>query len=185
MITPDRPSPAGTGPAVRELGSGERRAAVELINTAAGWYREFLPPEELHTPEMDESGWDAEAERMAWWGVFTGRSLVGVAGSEPIGDVVLLRHMYVLPEHQRSGLAGALIRHVEETAPDSTSMIVAGTYTDNYKARGVLEKNGYRPAADSESVLRAYYDIPEDRLVSSIAYVKAVGSGGRPSEPRS
>ena len=32
-----------------------------MINTAAGWYREFLPPEELHSPEMDESGWDAEA----------------------------------------------------------------------------------------------------------------------------
>ena len=175
MIPRDRPSPADYRPAIRELGSRERRAAVGVINTAAGWYREFLPPEELHTPEMDESGWDAEAQRMTWWGLFTGQSLVGVAGSEPIGDVVLLRHLYVLPEHQRSGIAGALIRHVEETASYSTRMIVAGTYTDNYKARGVLEKNGYRPAADSESVLRTYYDIPEDRLVSSIAYVRAVG----------
>ncbi|MDE0375965.1 MAG: GNAT family N-acetyltransferase [bacterium] len=179
MITPDRPSPADTGPAIRELGSGERRAAVGLINTAAGWYREFLPPEQLHTPEMDESGWDAEADRMTWWGAISDQGLIGVTGSEPIGDVVLLRHLYVLPEHQRSGVAGALIRHVEQTVPDPTRMIVAGTYADNYKARGVLEKNGYRPAADSESVLRTYYDIPEDRLVSSIAYVKAVGSRGR------
>lgn len=178
MIPPDPPSPADTGPAIRELGSGERRAAVEVINTAAGWYREFLPPEELHSPEMDESGWDAEAERMTWWGAFSDHGLVGVTGSEPIGDVVLLRHLYVLPEHQRSGFAAALIHHVEETAPGSTSMIVAGTYRANYKARGVLEKGGYRPAAESESVLRTYYDIPEDRLLGSIAYVKPVGTPG-------
>ena len=152
----------------------ERRAAVEVINAAAEWYREFLPPEELQGPEMDESGWDAEAERMTWWGAFSDQGLVGVTGSEPIGDVVLLRHLYVLPEHQRSGVAGALIRHVEEIAPDSTRTIVAGTYEANYKARGALDKNGYRPAADSESVLRTYYDIPEDRLLGSIAYVKGV-----------
>lgn len=179
MIPPELPSPADTGPAIRELGTEERKAAVGVINTAAGWYREFLPPEELHSPEMDESGWDAEAERMTWWGAFSDHGLVGVTGSEPIGDVVLLRHLYVLPEHQRTGVAGALIRHVEETAPGSTGMIVAGTYRANYKARGVLEKNGYRPAARSESVLRAYYDIPEDRLLGSIAYVKRVGPPGR------
>ena len=115
---------------------------------------------------------------MTWWGAFSHHGLVGVAGSEPIGDVVLLRHLYVLPKHQRSGVAGALIRHVEETAPGSARRIVAGTYEANYKARGVLEKNGYRPAADSGSVLRTFYDIPEDRLLGSIAYVKRVGSPG-------
>lgn len=152
---------------------------MEVINTAAGWYREFLPPEELHSPEMDEAGWDAEAERMTWWGAFSDQGLAGVTGSEPIGNVVLLRHIYVLPERQRSGVAGALIHHIEEILPGSTRMIVAGTYKANYKARGVLEKHGYRPAADSELVLRTYYDIPQDRLVGSIAYAKDVDWQGR------
>ena len=64
-------------------------------------------------------------------------------------------------------------------SPGSTRMIVAGTYAANYKARGLLKKSGYRPAADSEFVLRTYYDIPDDRLRGSIAYVKGVGSHGR------
>ena len=179
MIPPERPSLADAGPVIRELGPAERRAAVEVINTAAGWYREFLPPEELHGPEMDEPGWDAEAERMTWWGAFSDQALVGVTGSEAIGEVVLLRHIYVLPRHQRTGVAGDLIRYIENTLPGSIRMIVAGTYVANYKARCFLEKNGYRPAADSESVLRTYYDIPEDRLLGSIAYVKRVGSRGR------
>ena len=149
---------------------------MEVINTAADWYREFLPPEEMHSPEMDEAGWDAEARRMAWWGAFVDQTLVGVMGSEPIGDVMLLRHAYVLPEWQRAGVAGTLMGHVETTLEDPIRTIVVGTYAANYKARGVLEKNGYRPATDPEAVLRAYYDIPEDRLVSSVVYVKLVGS---------
>lgn len=179
MIRPHQQPPAHADPVIRELVSGDRGAAVVVINTAAGWYREFLPPEELHSPEMDESGWDAEAERMTWWGAFSDQGLVGVTGSEPIGEVVLLRHIYVLPRHQRSGVAAALIRHVENISPAGTRMIVAGTYAANFKARGLLEKSGYRPAADSELTLRTYYDIPEDRLLGSVAYVKAVGSPGR------
>ncbi|MCE2530596.1 MAG: GNAT family N-acetyltransferase, partial [Acidimicrobiia bacterium] len=132
-----------------------------------------------HAPEMHEAGWEAEAERMTWWGAFSDQGLVAVTGSESIGDVVLLRHIYVLPEHQRRGVAGALIRCLEEISPGSTRMIVAGTYAANYKARGLLEKSGYRPAADSEFVLRTYYHIPEDRLRGSIAYVKRVGLHGR------
>ena len=52
--------------------------------------------------------------------------------------------------------------------------IVVGTYAGNYQARQALEKAGYRLAADSETVLRAYYTIPENRLRSSVAYEKTL-----------
>jgi RimJ/RimL family protein N-acetyltransferase len=52
--------------------------------------------------------------------------------------------------------------------------IIVGTYAANYKARGALEKAGYRLSPDSEAVLRAYYSIPEDRLKSSVTYEKPV-----------
>lgn len=51
---------------------------------------------------------------------------------------------------------------------------MVGTYRENYKARRALEKAGYRLSADWESVLRAYYSIPEDRLRSSVTYEKAI-----------
>jgi hypothetical protein len=47
-----------------------------------------------------------------------------------------------------------------------------GTYARNYKARGALEKAGYRLSPDSEAVLREYYAIPEDRLRASVTYEK-------------
>ena len=52
------------------------------------------------------------------------------------------------------------------------SRILVGTYVGNYKARHALEKAGYHLAADSETMLRAYYGIPEDRLRSSVTYEK-------------
>ena len=159
--------------AIRELTSEDRTRAVEVINRAARWYREFLPPEELHDPEMDEAAWEAEARRMTWWGAFTGATLLGVMGSELIGEVALLRHAYILPRYQRQGVASALRRHIEERLV-GIERIIVGTYAANYKARGALEKGGYLLSADSEAVLRRYYDIPEDRLRTSITYEKAM-----------
>ena len=52
---------------LRRPGHGRSR----LINVAADWYRDFLPPDELHSPEMDEPTWEAEARRMTWWGAFS------------------------------------------------------------------------------------------------------------------
>lgn len=159
------------GLTIRELTSGDSGRAVEVINTAARWYREFLPPEELHDPEMDEAQWLAEGERMTWWGALLGNSLVGVMGSEPMGEVALLRHAYILPGHQRQGVATALREYIEERLCGIDRVIV-GTYAANYKARGILEKGGYRLSPNPEEVLRTYYDIPEDRLLTSLTYEK-------------
>ena len=164
---------AADRPAIRALTSEDRTRAVEVINTAAEWYREFLSPEVLHDPEMDEAGWEAEAQRMTWWGAFVDNELAGLMGSEPIGEVVLLRHAYVLPRYQRAGIASALLEHVEGRLPDTKQMIV-GTYAANYKARGVLEKAGFLLSANSRAVLRTYFDIPEDRLLTSVTYEKVL-----------
>lgn len=159
---------------VRELDRIDREAAVAVINRAAEWYREFLPPEEVAGPEMTARDWDAEAERMTWYGAFDAGELVGVMGAEPVRDVVLMRHAYVLPSSQRSGIGSMLLRHAESKT--ATGRIVIGTYSANDKARNALEQAGYRLSADPEAVLREYYDIPEDRLQSSVTYERNVSS---------
>jgi GNAT superfamily N-acetyltransferase len=100
--------------------------------------------------------------------------MVGVMGLEYAGDAALLRHAYVLPDFQRHGVASMLRVYLEDRVRD-VERIIVGTYAANYKARGVLEKGGYRPSTDSEAVLRTYYDIPDDRIKSSVTYEKALG----------
>lgn len=158
-------------PSIRPLTSSDRDAALAVINTAARWYRDFLPPEEVHDPEMTPAQWEAEARRLTWYGVFEGGALLAVGGLEYVRDAALLRHGYVLPEHQRRGV-GALLREHLESQVRGGRRVIVGTYARNHKARGALEKAGYRLSADSEAVLRAYYAIPEDRLRSSVTYEK-------------
>lgn len=156
---------------VRPLSAADREGALAVINEAARWYREFLPPEEYHEPEMTGEEWDREARRLTWYGVFAGGMLVGVGGLERVRQVALLRHGYVLPDWQRTGIGARLVEHLEAEAR-GVERIVVGTYRGNYKARRALEKADYRLSPDPEAVLRTYYSIPEARLVASVAYEK-------------
>lgn len=154
-----------------ELTISDRDKAVEAINTAAAWYAEFLPPEEAAGPEMTASEWDREAQRMTGYGAFAGDELVGVVGAEHVADVALLRHAYVLPQWQRRGVGAMLGQHAESLI-HGVDRVIVGTYAANYKARRAREQGGYQLSEDSEAILRAYYNIPEDRLTSSVTYEK-------------
>ncbi len=160
---------------VRALGASDARAAVAVISTAAKWYAEFLTPAEFHEPEMTLESWVEEARRMTWYGAFDGVDLVGVMGLEYAGNAALFRHAYVLPDRQRQGIAAMLHNHLERQVV-GVDKIIVGTYAANYKARAALEKAGYQPSPDPEAVLRHYYDIPKDRLQSSVTYEKHVDS---------
>lgn len=163
----------GVRPTIRQLTDQDQTEAVYVINTAASWYQEILDHGDVHSPEMDEGAWDAEARRMTWWGAFLDGLLIGVMGCEPAGDAVLMRHAYVLPEYQRKGVGTALLYHSEMTLTPPVRVVI-GTYAANYKARGNLERAGYLASANSENLLRKYFDIPEDRIRNSIVYEKVL-----------
>jgi len=158
-------------PQIRLLTAADRDAALAVINEAARWYREFLPVEEYHDPEMTPAQWEAEAQRMTWHGAFVEGTLVGVMALEFVKDVALLRHAYILAESQRGGI-GTLLRQHLEAQILGVRRIIVGTYRENYKARRMLEKAGYTLSPDPEAVLRTYYLIPDDRLKSSVTYEK-------------
>ncbi|HSB80291.1 MAG TPA: GNAT family N-acetyltransferase [Candidatus Methylomirabilis sp.] len=160
-------------PKIRTLMAADRDAALTVINAAARWYREFLPPEELHDPEMTPAQWEAEAQRMTWYGAFVEGVLVGVMGLEYVRDAALLRHAYVLAGHQRGGI-GTVLREYLEAQVRGVRRIIVGTYRENYKARAMLERSGYTLSPDPEAILRTYYSIPEDRLQSSVTYEKTL-----------
>jgi GNAT superfamily N-acetyltransferase len=160
-------------PQIRALMAADRDAALAVINTAARWYREFLPAGEFHDPEMTPVQWEAEAQRMTWYGAFVLGALVGVMGLEYVKDAALLRHAYILAEYQREGI-GTVLREYLEAQVRGVDRIIVGTYRENYKARRMLERSGYALSPDPDAVLRTYYSIPEDRLKSSVTYEKTL-----------
>ena len=159
---------------IRQLIEDDREAALAVINTAARWYREFLPAEEYHDPEMTQDDWAKETKRLTWYGAFTPDALLGVMGLEYVKDVALLRHAYILPDRQRSGI-GSLLRAYIEQQICGVRRIVVGTYTGNYKARKALEAPVMRFQQTRRPSSGPIYDIPEDRLQSSVTYEKEIG----------
>ena len=165
-------------PEIRALTAADRDAALAVINAAARWYRDFLPAEEFHDPEMTPAQWEAEAQRMAWYGAFIEGALVGVMGLEYVKDAALLRHAYVLAEYQREGIGTRLREHLEAQVR-GVRRIIVGTYRENYKARRMLERAGYTLSPDPEAVLRTYYSIP-DRPPEILGHVREVPLTPRP-----
>jgi len=166
-------------PQIRTLVAADRDAALIVINTAARWYREFLPAGEFHDPEMTPAQWEAEARRMTWYGAFVGGALVGAMALEYVKDAALLRHAYVLAEYQREGIGTCLREHLEAQVR-GVRRIIVGTYRENHKARGMLQRAGYSLSSDPVSVLRTYYTIPEDRLQSSVTFEKTLAVPSAP-----
>jgi len=54
------------------------------------------------------------AAGVMFWGSEVDAVLVGVMGIQQIKDVDLIRHAYVLPAHQGSGIGGALIAYLRK-----------------------------------------------------------------------
>jgi GNAT superfamily N-acetyltransferase len=159
---------------IRALQPDDTASALSVINAAARWYAEFLPPDELHGEEMTPAQFEAEAVRLTWYGAFADAQLVAVMGLEPRdAAVALIRHGYVLPSHQRSGIGTALLMRLEREA--GVPRILIGTYAANHKARSSLEKAGYRLCPDPASVLAAHFAIDAARAAASVAYEKRLG----------
>lgn len=157
---------------IRSCESADLPAALGVINAAARSYRTFLPPEHYHEPLMTPEDFRREAGRMRFFvAVDPDGAVVGVMGLERVSDVALIRHGYVRPDRQRQGVGEALLVHLERLVEAGTRILI-GTYQANVAAQAHLQKHGYRKVEESDAVLRAYYEIPEDQRRGSIAFEK-------------
>ena len=67
------------------------------------------------------------AAGVSFWGYEADGALLGVMGIQPVRDVDLIRHAYVLPVHQRQGVGRALLEHLRSV---STRRMLVGTWAD-------------------------------------------------------
>ena len=70
----------------------------------------------------------------------TGGELLAVMGIQDVDDVTLIRHAYVLPRAQRSGIGGRLLRSLLTT---TSKPVLVGTWADASWAIAFYEKVGF------------------------------------------
>jgi GNAT superfamily N-acetyltransferase len=148
--------------AIRRCRDDERGAILAIVNAAAEAYRGVIPADRWHEPYMPrEELDDAIAAGVAFWGCEAGGELVGVMGSQPVGDVELIRHAYVAPASQGRGVGGALLEHLR--AASSRQMLV-GTWAAARWAIAFYRRHGFEPLGGE----RAYWEIPARQIETSI-----------------
>lgn len=141
---------------------------LEVITDAAVAYRGVIPADRWHEPYM--SAKDLEKEIMDgvvfWVAEHEGR-LSAVMGIQDKGDVALVRHAYVAPTTQRSGVGTKLLRHVEGLVDKP---ILIGTWATASWAIDFYRRNGFTllPTAQKDRLLQTYWSIPPRQIETSV-----------------
>ncbi len=151
---------------IRPCNEADLARIYQLINDAASAYDGAIPADCYHQPYMPMDELERETARMAFYAWEEDGRLTGVVGFEPIGDVTLVRHCYVLPDRQRRGIASALMRHVMGLT--TTDRLLVGTWAAATWAIRFYEKHGFRLLPDGDALLRTYWDIPARQRETSV-----------------
>ena len=164
---------------IRPCRADEREAILAIVNAAAEAYRGAIPADRWHEPYMPADELDGEiAAGVEFWGYEDDGALLGVMGIQPVRDVTLIRHAYVAPGNQRSGIGGALIEHLTR-APDRPLLV--GTWADAGWAIRFYERHGFEllPRERGAALLREYWSIPERQIETSVVLANPPPLTGR------
>ncbi|MFH1002513.1 MAG: GNAT family N-acetyltransferase [Chloroflexota bacterium] len=141
-----------------------------IINRAASAYDGEIPADCYHQPYMPLAELERELKRMAFFGWEEGGELVGVMGLEPVRDVTLIRHAYVLPEWQGRGIGSRLLDHLNGMV--TTRRLLVGTWAGATWAVDFYRKRGFSLLSDKDELLQTYWDIPRRQVETSVVLGK-------------
>jgi N-acetylglutamate synthase-like GNAT family acetyltransferase len=143
-------------------------AMLAIINDAAHAYRGVIPADRWHEPYMPADELAREiAEGVVFWVAEQEGRLAGVMGIQDKGDVALVRHAYVAPTTQRTGVGTRLLRHVEGLVDKP---ILIGTWAAASWAIEFYRRNGFTvvPSGHKDDLLRTYWSIPARQIQTSV-----------------
>jgi N-acetylglutamate synthase-like GNAT family acetyltransferase len=111
-----------------------------------------------------------------FWASEIDGEIVGVMGMQPVRDVDLIRHAYVLPTCQRSGLGGALLAHLVRKGD---RRVLVGTWAAASWAVRFYQRHGFELVSREETaaLLAAYWRISERQAQVSVTLAKAPKTG--------
>jgi len=151
---------------IRKLSDEDTDAIYNLINLAARAYQGAIPDDCYHEPYMPKEEMQREMSSMTFFGWEEQRRLVGVMGFQPVKDVTLIRHAYVLPAHQRKGIGTILLDQLKQMA--MTKQLLVGTWAAATWAIEFYQKQDFRLMPDKDELLMRYWDIPQRQIETSV-----------------
>ena len=151
---------------IRQCRAGDAQRMYFIINKAAEAYDGVIPADCYQQPYMPMDELIGEIERVIFYGWEVNGELVGIMGMEPIKDVTLIRHAYVLPEWQGQGIASRLLDYIKRLF--TGSRLLVGTWVNASWAISFYRKHGFRLMPDKDQLLETYWDIPRRQIETSV-----------------
>ena len=151
---------------IKKLSLKDARVIYKVINEAACAYRGVIPKGCYHEPYMSKEELHREIVSMTFFGWNQGGKTVGIIGFQPVKDVTLVRHAYVLPEYQRKGIGTKLINHVKQRT--KTKQLLVGTWADAVWAIQFYQKHGFELMPEKDELLSKYWDVPRHQVKTSV-----------------
>ena len=151
---------------IRKCNGGDTERLYHIINTAAKAYDGVIADDCYHQPYMPRKELEGEMKRVHFYGWEADGETVGVMGIEPVKDVTLIRHAYVLPDYQDRGIGRKLLEHLIEQT--DTAQLLVGTWKDATWAVRFYEKNGFELMPEKDKLLADYWDIPQRQIDTSV-----------------
>jgi GNAT superfamily N-acetyltransferase len=142
---------------------------LEVVNKATQVYKGVIPADRWREPYMPAEELREEiAAGVEFFGLKENGNLLGVMGTQRVRDVTLIRHAYVLPNRQRSGIGAELLHHLLRLA--LTPVVLVGTWEAAWWAIRFYEKRGFQltSRAETNRLLRDYWSIPERQVETSV-----------------
>ena len=121
---------------------------------------------------MPEAELHSEMKSMTFFGWEEKGRLIAVMGYQPIKDVTLIRHAYVLPDCQRKGIGTRLINHVKHMT--KTKQLLVGTWADAFWAIDFYHRQGFKLMPNKDELLNMYWNIPQRQIETSVVLSIAV-----------
>ncbi|HET6931975.1 MAG TPA: GNAT family N-acetyltransferase [Candidatus Acidoferrum sp.] len=144
-----------------------------IINDGARAYKGIIPADRWSDPYMSTHQLQHEiSEGVIFWGYQDNGQLSGVMGIQPVRDVTLIRHAYVLTTNQKQGIGARLLAHLRELA---TGPVLIGTWADAIWAIRFYEKHGFQivSAVEKDQLLKTYWSIPDRQVETSVVLADA------------
>jgi GNAT superfamily N-acetyltransferase len=153
---------------IRLCRDDEFQDILTIVNAAAEAYRGAIPDDCWHDPYMPADELRSEiAAGVVFWGYEADGILVGVMGIQPVLDVDLIRHAYVLPTSQRRGIGGALLEHLQGF---SKRRLLIGTWAAAEWAIRFYLDHGFElvPSEQKVTLLKRYWAVPDRQIETSV-----------------
>lgn len=143
-----------------------------VVNDGSKRYKGVIPEDRYHEPYMPMDELLGEMKRMRFYGFRKNLKLLGVMAKEPVKDVTLMRHAYVMKEHQEKGIDSKLLAFIEKQV--ETEWLLIGTWKAATWAIDFYRKHGYEMMDNKDELLRKYWVIPERQIKTSCVLGKRV-----------